>query len=140
MWFGHPLRPELGKWIPAGIKENEHNSDAMAVRDFEKLIQALQKTVLLPEKVLEIHAHRIHAQRLCPTQFPIDRRPIETRGLEHLQLVDRRAGQEITTDKPADLLFPSQRLLFGPALGTGPSNSSNGQSREQHADTKEFSQ
>ena len=90
----------------------------MARCDGEKRVDALLKSlrILLPEKVVQEHAHRVHADSLGPSQLAIDGRRIEGVGLPHLQFVDRRGRQKIRTNGPRLAGVPLVGLSIGPTL------------------------
>ena len=74
------LRAELGKRVPAGIKEHKHGPDAMFGRDGQEGVDSVLEAgrILLPEQIVEKDPHGIHAQTLGPTQFLVDFLRIET--------------------------------------------------------------
>src|SRR6202022_4440658 len=88
----------------------------MPRRDRQELVNALLKTggILLPEQVVQEDAHGVHAHRFSPSQFLFDLFGIKRRLLPHLQLVDRRLRNIITSNQPGLLRVPSIRLLLRP--------------------------
>ena len=59
-------------------------------------------------------AHRVEAERLRPTELAVDSTRIERRGLPHLELVDRRAGNEVAADQPSRGIGPRACPLLRP--------------------------
>jgi len=59
-------------------------------RNRQKLVDAFLKAsrVLLPEQIVQEHAHSVHAQGFGPAKFLLDLVRIERRFLPHFQLVD----------------------------------------------------
>src|SRR5262249_53186384 len=88
--------------IPHAIKEHNHRPDFVLGRNLQELVDIFEEylAVVAPRQVVQKHANRVKAQRLGPTQLAIDRRRIECFGLPHLELIDRRARQEIAANKP----------------------------------------
>src|SRR3954467_11456359 len=90
--------------------------DMMPVRDGKELIDAIEKPrgVLLPEQMMQEHAHGVETELLGPTQLAIDRGWIERRLLPHLELVDRGTRREVAAHEPAGGIGPCTRSLACP--------------------------
>src|SRR6266550_6433102 len=110
------LRTEMRHWIPYRVKEHEHRSNVVSVGDREELIHATQKAdrILLPEETVQEDAHRVEAERLCPSELTVNGTWVERRRLPHLELVDCRAGNKVAADKPARGIRPRVRPCPGP--------------------------
>src|SRR6185437_9427405 len=87
--------------------------------NLEKNVDALLKTfrVLLPEQIMQEHAHSIHPNGLRPTQLLVDLLGIEGSCLPHLQFVDGVAWNVVSADQPGLLTVPRVGPGFGPAVG-----------------------
>ena len=103
--------------IPAGIKQHEQRLDMVARRDLQELIDTFSEPlgIFLPYQIMQEHAHRIHAQVLCPTEFPVDLPGIEALRLPHLQLVNGVVRDIVAADQPRLLSIPGFGSFFGPA-------------------------
>src|SRR6185369_14749741 len=57
------LEAQCGLGVPAGIEQNKHHTDAVAVGDPQKSIDAIEKSlgVFDPQEVVKIDADGIHA-------------------------------------------------------------------------------
>src|SRR5215472_13299148 len=88
----------------------------MLRRNPQKHIQPMLETfrILLPQLVLQKHAHRVHPDRLGPPELAIDLRRIKRRCLEHLQLIDRIRRHEVRTHQPRLLRIPCIGLRLRP--------------------------
>ena len=86
--------------------------------DGQKCVDALLKAlrILLPEQVVQEHAHGVHADALGPAQFAVDGGRIEGVGLPHLQFVDGRRRQKVRAHRPGLAGVPGVGLRLGPAL------------------------
>src|SRR5205085_4647644 len=118
---GFTLLAEFRVRIPDRVKQNEQNPDMVLVRHLKELLQPVDETirVLLPQKVVQKHSHRIHAEHLSPAKFAIDGSQIKCIGLPHLQLVNGGAGDVITSHQPGPIGIPLISLLLRPGGRTG---------------------
>ncbi len=93
----------------------------MLVARRQELVQAFEKPgrVLLPQQILQVHPQRVEAEGLRPAQLPVDGGEIKRVRLEHFQLVDGGAGQEIAADQPTVLFPPGLRPGLGPSARGG---------------------
>src|SRR5690349_1930306 len=109
VWPGSALFPEFWKRVPARIKQDQHRPDSMPISYSQELIQPVEESwrILFPKLVLEVNAHGVEPQGLCPAQFLVEGWQVESVRLEHLQLINGRAGQEIASHQPAVFLLPS---------------------------------
>ena len=112
------LRAKLGHRIPAGIEQHEQGADVMPGGDGEELVEAPAKSgrVLLPEQIVEEHAHGVHPEGFGPAELLVDFCGIESRLLPHLQFVDGILRDEIAAREPRLLGVPVVCLLLGPSL------------------------
>src|SRR5579862_794987 len=96
------LRPELGKWIPAGIKKYEQGTDVVFGSDGNESVDSLFEAggILLPEQVMQEHAHGVHAQAFGPAEFLVDLLRIESGCLPHLEFVDRVGWYVVASHQP----------------------------------------
>ena len=101
---------------PRRCQEDEHDADVVPVRDSTGTgpCRCRSRPVLLPEQVVQEDADAVEAQPLGPAQLAVDRRQVEGVGLPHLELVDRRARDEIAADEPGLLGVPLVGLLRRP--------------------------
>ena len=76
---------------------------------------AVAVRVLLPNQVVQKHAHGVHAEALSPSQFSIDALGIEAVFLPHFELINRGGWDVVTADEPGLPLIPGIRLSFCPA-------------------------
>jgi hypothetical protein len=104
--------------IPAAVEQHEHDADLVPVGDAQELVHAALQPfgILLPQHVVEIDAHRVHADRFGPAQLLVDGGGIEAVGLPHLELVDRGARIVIGADQPGLAFVPGVRLGLGPGV------------------------
>ncbi len=77
--------------MPAAIEEYKHQTNLMAVGDFEEPVDALCESlgVFLPRQIVQEDAHRREAEIVSPAELAVDGLWIERVGLPHFQLVDR---------------------------------------------------
>src|SRR5580704_2059873 len=117
--FWCALLSDLGIGIPNGIKEYKERPDFMFLRDGQKNVEALFESlaILLPEQVVQEHAHGVQSERFRPPEFFVDALGIESRGLPHFQLVDGRGWNVVATNQPRLFLIPVIRRLFRPTSG-----------------------
>jgi len=82
----------------------------MFVGYLQEFIHAIEEagSVLLPGKVVEEDAHRIHAQAFGPTEFAVDCGKVKGVGLPHFEFVDGSAGDKVAADEPG--LFGVPRI------------------------------
>src|SRR5580693_3467110 len=111
------LFAKFGIRIPAGIEEHKKRPDFVLLRNAQENIHSLleSRRILLPEQVMQKHAHGVQAQRLSPTQFRIDALRIETLCLPHFELIDRGGRNVVAADQPRLSRVPIIRCLFCPA-------------------------
>ena len=116
------LRSQLRIRLPAGIEQHKDRSNLMLVGDRQECVDPLLKSgrVLLPQQIVQEHAHRIHADGLRPAQFLVDLLRIKRCRLPHFQLIDGIPRDVIRTDWPGLLGVPGIRLGFAPARGLVP--------------------
>lgn len=105
--------------IPAAIEEHQHGADVVPGDDGEELVNSAREAgrVLLPQEIVEEHAHRVHVRLFGPAQFEIDARGIEARRLPPLEFVDRRRGDVVRADEPWLAIVPGVGGGGGPELG-----------------------
>jgi hypothetical protein len=105
--------------IPTRVKQYEQLPDVMSIRNLQKSVDAFfeARGILLPQKIMEKHAHGIKAYGFCPAQFRVNALRIKRFGLPHFKFVDGRSGYVIAPDKPGLLGVPLFRGFFRPALG-----------------------
>src|SRR5580658_4333984 len=113
------LFAEFGIRIPARIKKHKQRPDFVLLRDAQKNIYTFleSRVVLLPEQVMQEHAHRVQSQRFRPTEFRVDPLRIEALRLPHFEFIDRRGRNVVTADEPGLLRVPIIRRLFCPPSG-----------------------
>jgi len=118
---GRALRTQFRVRIPAGIEEHQHGPDAVFLRDDEELFETLLETlrILLPEFVVQEHAHGVHADCLRPAELLVDLRRVEGVGLPHLELVDGVGRNVVAAHEPALVCVPAVGLLHRPLLRIG---------------------
>jgi len=116
--FGRALPPQLRERIPYAIQRHKHHADVMLMRQPKELVHAPQQPflVLLPQQVMQKHAHAIEAEVFRPTQFPFDGRWVPRFRLPHFKLVDGGARPKIAPGEPRLLRIPRVRLSHGPLL------------------------
>jgi hypothetical protein len=100
--FRGTLLPAVRIGIPDGIEQHEHNPYVVLVGDLQKFIHPVQKTlrILFPQQIVQKYPHRIHAQRLRPTQFPVNHWQIECLGLPHFEFVNGCACHKVAAHQP----------------------------------------
>ena len=114
---GCALLARLRIWIPNRVEEYEDWSDLVLRGDTQKLIEAALETFgVLPEQVVQVNAHRIHAETLSPTKFQIDSFRIERVCLPHLELVNGAGRVVVAADQPRLPRVPIAGLLLRPSL------------------------
>jgi len=92
------------------------------VGDAQEGIDPLEEPlrVLLPEQIVEVHAHGVHAELLvCPAKLAVDGLRVEGVGLEHLKLVDGVGGGVVRPHQPFLFRIPAFSLRRRPASGFG---------------------
>src|SRR5579872_4190714 len=131
---GRMLRPQLRIGIPAGIEENKNGPNMVAGSNFQKTVNPLLEScrILLPEQVVQKHAHGVHAQTLGPCQFFVYLLRVKAGGLPHLQLVDGIGGREIASHQPGLLLVPGFSFSFRPALRLRAQGDQRSRKHKQH--------
>lgn len=90
----------------------------MTIGDLEKPVYAFQEAgrILPPKLVVEVHPHRVEAERFGPLQFPVDGLRVKGVGLPQFELVDGRAGQKLSADQPSRFPMPGVGSLLGPTF------------------------
>ena len=103
------LATHLGMRVPAGVEQHEQRFDPVAGRDADELRQAGLEAarILSPQLVVQEDPHSIESMCTGPTEFGIDAARVVRARLKHLELVDRRGGDEVRADGPALGLIPA---------------------------------
>src|SRR5580698_2056395 len=111
------LRSKLWVRIPARIEKDKHWPYVVTGCDGEEFVDAVLEAlrILLPEQVVQKHAHRVHADALSPAQFAVNRSWIKSISLPHLQLINGSRWQKIRAHRPWLFLIPRIGLRLGPA-------------------------
>src|SRR5699024_8098691 len=104
--------------MPNAIKENKHNADVMTVSNIKKLINTLDKPllILLPYQMMEIDPHAIEAEIFCPSQFLINRFEIKGFSLPHFKLIYSRPRSIISSNKRSCFFVPLVGFFYRPSL------------------------
>src|SRR3954447_23706972 len=113
------LRAALRIGIPDAVEEDDHGANSVVAGDMEEALDVFEEgfAIVVPGEVVEEDANRVEAERLGPAELAVDGFGIERLGLEHFELVDGGAGDEVAADEPGLSVVPIIRLLRGPALG-----------------------
>jgi hypothetical protein len=103
--------------------------------DGQELVNPLLESggVLLPQQVMKKNPHGVHAHGFGPSELGIDFNGIECHLLPHLELVDGRLGNVITSQQPWLLHIPGIRLFFRPTCGLPPERSRREDEGEKHS-------
>src|SRR5262249_16307997 len=110
------LRPEFRIWIPNRIKQHQHRPDVVLCANRKKFIEPLRESsrILLPEQIMQEHAHRVQPDRFRPAKLQINALRVERLCLPHLYLVRSRRRNVIAPDEPWLLRVPRLGLLSAP--------------------------
>src|SRR6266436_10038540 len=114
--FRRALLSDPGIRIPDGIKEYKERPDFMFLRDTQKNVEALLESfgILLPEQVVQEHAHGVQAERFRPAEFFVNALGIKSRGLPHFQLIDCSGWNVVASNEPGLLRVPILRGFVCP--------------------------
>ena len=96
----------------AVVQQDRHDRDAVFGRDVQEPGEPFPQPlgIRFPHDVVQKHPHRVEAQAAGPAQFAVDGRRIERLAAPHLDVVHRRAGQEIAAHQPRLGPVPRRRL------------------------------
>ena len=112
--------------IPDTIEQHEHHANLVPVGRGQELLDPVEESlrIFFPRQVMQKDPDAGKAQALGPTELAVDRGQVKRIGLPHLELVDRRAGREITADEPGMFTSPclGPRDRPGAWLGGGRGN------------------
>ena len=72
-----------------------------------------------PQLVVQEHPDRVQFVQSGPTQFGVDAPRVVGARLKHLELVDRRGGDEFRADRPTLRLIPPVGSIRRPSTGLG---------------------
>ena len=73
--------------------------------------------ILLPEQIVQEHAHGVHSKSFRPSEFLVDLWQVEGLLLPHFQFVDGVGWNVIAPNWPRLLLIPRICSLLGPPRG-----------------------
>ena len=108
----------LSDAVAQALKEHEKDFYFVLCRYLQKFIDARIKAlgVLLPNKVVQIHAHNVETQLVRPAKLLVDLLRIESFRTPHFDLIDCVAVDIVTTSKKRLLGIPLIRLFRRPTL------------------------